>query len=123
MENVTKFYNEFVINLSKEINVNLRNRLLQISFMEALEDKWKPVRENIKEYINHLSQGKDNIKKLIFINGHLNMDDVTALTLDLLWQNLCGEMNVLKTIHFYSYYKIQNNLENLLTYPSNNAII
>lgn len=118
-QEIVNIYNQSVSNLSNMIDPNFRNELLKTNNMESLDQKWKAARKNIEGYVNHISQQGEQFKQLISFNGYFIFEDVAALLLDLLWQNLHSKLETEETIFYYKNYKIQISDKNLLTAPAN----
>jgi hypothetical protein len=119
-EEIINTYSQAVNNLSAMIDQGFRNELLKNLSIETLDPKWKPARKNIEGYINHISQQNDQIKQWLSYEGYFLFEDIAALLLELLWQNLHSNLETEETIRFYKNYKIQISDKNLLTAPSNN---
>lgn len=119
-EEIINTYNQSIANLSNMIDPNFRNELLKSNTIESLDPKWKAARKNIEGYINHITQQNEQAKQWLSYEGYFLFEDVAALLLDLLWQNLHSKLETEETIRFYKNYKIQISDRNLLTAPSNN---
>ena len=113
-----------LLNVSEAFSESLKNKdtkeLFKNFSIETLDLKWKPARKNIEGYINHISQQNDQIKQWLSYEGYFLFEDIAALLLELLWQNLHSRLETEETIRFYKNYKIQISDKNLLTAPSNN---
>lgn len=119
-EEIINIYNQATTNLAGMIDPNFRNELLKSNAIESLDPKWKTARKNIEGYINHIAQQNEQAKQWLSYEGYFIFEDVAALLLDLLWQNLHSKLDIEETIRFYKNYKIQISDKNLLTGPSNN---
>jgi len=119
-EEIVNIYNQAATNLANMIDPNFRNELLKSNTIESLDPKWKTGRKNIEGYVNHITQQNEQVKQWLSYEGYFLFEDVAALLLDLLWQNLHSKLEIEETIRFYKNYKIQISDRNLLTAPSNN---
>ena len=116
---IVDIYNQAVGNLSNMVDPNFRNELLKSRTIESFDPRWKAARKNIEGYVNHIAQQNDQIKQLISLDGYFLFEDIAALLLELLWQNLHSKLETEETIFYYKNYKIQISDKNLLTWKEN----
>jgi hypothetical protein len=115
MEQTINLYEQLKNNLINAIDQNFRNQLTKEKQIETLDPKWKAARQNIERYLQQIANQNVGFEPILLSNRYFLYEDVAALLVDLLWQELHNKLNIKETLHFYRYYKIQISDKNLLT--------
>ena len=115
MEQTINLYEQLVNNLINAIDQNFRNQLTKETQIESLDPKWKAARQNIERYLQQIASQNVGIEPVLLSNGHFLYEDVAALLIDLIWQQLHDKLDIKETLYFYRYYKIQIYNKYLLT--------
>jgi hypothetical protein len=116
---IIDLYTAVLNNLKNSIDPNFRNELLKEHQIESLDNRWKQARINIQQYIENVKNHHPQIDNVISYHGYFLYEDIAAIFLDLIWQDLHNKLDIKETIFYYKTYKIQICNRNLLTYPSN----
>ena len=119
MEQTINLYEQLKNNLINAIDQNFRNQLAKEKQVETLDPKWKAARQNIQKYLQQIANQNVGLEPILLSDRYFLYEDVAALLVDLLWQELHNKLNIKETLHFYRYYKIQISDENLLTNHQN----
>jgi len=119
MEQTINLYEQLKNNLINAIDQNFRNQLAKEKQVETLDPKWKAARQNIQKYLQQIANQNVGLEPILLSDRYFLYEDVAALLVDLLWQELHNQLNIKETLHFYRYYKIQISDENLLTNHQN----
>jgi len=119
MEQTINLYEQLKNNLINAIDQNFRNQLAKEKQVETLDPKWKAARQNIQRYLQQIANQNVGLEPILLSDRYFLYEDVAALLVDLLWQELHNKLNIKETLHFYRYYKIQISDENLLTNHEN----
>lgn len=115
MEQTINLYQQLVNNLINAIDQNFRNQLSKETQIETLDPKWKTARKNIERYLQQIANQNVGIEPVLLSGGYFLYEDVAALLIDLIWQQLHNQLDVKETLYFYRHYKIQISDKNLLT--------
>ncbi len=115
MEQTINLYEQLKNNLINAIDQNFRNQLAKEKQIETLDPKWKAARQNIERYLQQIANQNVGLEPILLSDRYFLYEDVAALLVDLLWQELHNKLNIKETLHFYRYYKIQISDKNLLT--------
>jgi hypothetical protein len=59
------------------------------------------------------------LESILLSDRYFLYEDVAALLIDLIWQQLHNQLDIKETLYFYRHYKIQISDKNLLTAPQN----
>jgi superfamily II DNA or RNA helicase len=110
---------ELVNNLKNVIDQNFKNQLIKEQRVETFDSKWKAARQNIERYLQQIASQNVGLEKTLLSDRFFLYEDVAALLIDLLWQDLHEQLEIKETLHYYKYYKIQISEKNLLTWNSN----
>jgi len=116
---IIDLYTAVLNNLKNSIDPNFRNELLKERQIESLDVRWKQARINIQKYIENVKNHHPQIDNVISYHGYFLYEDIAAIFLDLIWQDLHNKLEIKDTIFYYKTYKIQICNRNLLTYHSN----
>jgi len=116
---IIDLYTAILNNLKNSVDPNFRNELLKERQIETLDSKWKQARVNIQQYIENVKNHHPEINNVLSYYGYFLYEDIAALFLDLIWQDLHNKLEIKETIFYYKTYKIQICNRNLLTAPSN----
>jgi hypothetical protein len=115
MEQTINLYQQLVNNLTNAIDQNFRNQLTKEKHIETLDPKWKAARQNIERYLQQVANQNVGLEPILLSNRYFLYEDVAALLIDLIWQQLHNQLDIKETLYFYRHYKIQISDENLLT--------
>lgn len=115
MEQTINLYQQLVNNLTNAIDQNFRNQLTKEKHIETLDPKWKAARQNIERYLQQVANQNVGLEPILLSNRYFLYEDVAALLIDLIWQQLHNQLDIKETLYFYRYYKIQISDKNLLT--------
>lgn len=115
MEQTINLYQQLVNNLINAIDQNFRNQLAKETQIESLDPKWKAARQNIERYLQQIASQNVGIEPVLLSDRHFLYEDVAALLIDLIWQQLHDKLDIKETLYFYRYYKIQIYNKYLLT--------
>jgi len=108
-------YSQLVDKLFETIDDKFKSNLLNhFGPMESLDPRWRVPLTNIRPFLKGACSQYPDIEPHLFLDGHLDYDDASALVLDLLWQKIHGRLDIKSTLHFYRFYKIQIADDNLL---------
>jgi hypothetical protein len=118
MERTINLYQQLVNNLKNAIDSNFKNELSKEAKIETLDQKWKTARQNIEKYLRQITNQNMGLEPIILSDRYFLYEDVAALLIDLLWQDIHNQLDIKETLYFYRYYKIQISDKNLLTAPS-----
>lgn len=115
MEQTINLYQQLVNNLINAIDQNFRNQLAKETQIESLDPKWKAARQNIERYLQQIASQNVGLEPVLLSDGFFIYEDIAALLVDLLWQQLHDKLDIKETLYFYRYYKIQIYNKYLLT--------
>ena len=119
MEQTINLYQQLVNSLKNGIDQNFKNQLIKEQRVETFDSKWKAARQNIERYLQQIAAQNVGLEKTLLSDRFFLYEDVAALLIDLLWQDLHEQLEIKETLHYYKYYKIQISEKNLLTWNSN----
>lgn len=119
MEQTINLYQQLVNNLTNAIDQNFKKELEKEYKIETLDAKWKTARKNIEMYVRQIASQNMGIEPILLSNRYFLYEDVAALLIDLIWQNLHNKLDIKETLYFYRNYKIQISDKNLLTDGTN----
>jgi len=119
MEQTINLYQQLVNNLTSAIDQNFRNQLTKETQIESLDPKWKAARQNIERYLQQIANQNVGLEPVLLSDGFFIYEDIAALLVDLLWQQLHDKLDIKETLYFYRYYKIQIYNKYLLTDKTN----
>ena len=119
MEQTINLYQQLVNNLINAIDQNFRNQLTKEVQIETLDPKWKTARQNIERYLQQIASQNLGLEPVILSDRYFLYEDVAALLIDLIWQQLHNKLNIKETLYFYRHYKIQISEKYLLTDRTN----
>jgi hypothetical protein len=117
MEKTINLYQQIVNNLKNAIDENFKKQLLKETQIETLDPKWKTARQNIEKYLRQIARQNLGIEPVLLSDRYFFYEDIAALLVDLLWQELHNKLDIKETLYFYRHYKIQISDKNLLTAP------
>ena len=115
MEQTINLYQQLVNNLTNAIDQNFRSQLIKESQIETLDPKWKAARQNIERYLQQITSQNMGLEPILLSNRYFLYEDVAALLIDLIWQQIHNKLDIKETLYFYQYYKIQISDKYLLT--------
>lgn len=115
MEQTINLYIQLKNNLINAIDQNFRNQLSKETQIETLDPKWKAARQNIERYLQQVANQNVGLEPVLLSDGYFLYEDVAALLIDLIWQELHNKLDIKETLYFYRHYKIQISDKNLLT--------
>ena len=115
MEQTINLYEQLKNNLINAIDQNFRNQLSKEKQIETLDSKWKAARQNIEKYLQQITRQNVGLEPVLLSDRYFLYEDVAALLIDLLWQELHNELDIKETLYFYRHYKIQISDKYLLT--------
>jgi len=115
MEQTINLYQQLVNNLTNAIDQNFRSQLAKEKQIETLDQKWKAARQNIERYLQQIANQNVGLESILLSNRYFLYEDVAALLIDLIWQELHNKLDIKETLYFYRYYKIQISDKYLLT--------
>ena len=119
MEQTINLYQQIVNNLKNGIDQNFKNQLFKEGQIETLDPKWKAARQNIERYLQQIASQNVGLEPVLLSDRYFLYEDVAALLIDLLWQELHNKLDIKETLYFYRYYKIQISDKYLLTDKTN----
>lgn len=119
MEQTINLYQQIINNLKNGIDQNFKNQLIKEKRIETLDSKWKAARKNIERYLQQIASQNVGLEDILLSNRFFLYEDVAALLIDLLWQDLHDKLDTKETLYFYKYYKIQISNKYLLTDRTN----
>lgn len=119
MEQTINLYQQIVNNLKNGIDQNFKNQLFKERQIEAFDPKWKAARQNIERYLQQIASQNVGLEPVLLSGRYFLYEDVAALLIDLLWQELHNKLDIKETLYFYRYYKIQISDKYLLTDKTN----
>jgi DNA-binding ferritin-like protein (Dps family) len=119
MEQTINLYQQIINNLKNGIDQNFKNQLIKEKRIETLDSKWKAARKNIERYLQQIASQNVGLEDILLSDRFFLYEDVAALLIDLLWQDLHGQLDTKETLYFYRYYKIQISNKYLLTDKQN----
>lgn len=115
MEQTINLYEQLKNNLVNAIDQNFRNQLLKEKQIETLDPKWKAARQNIEKFLQQVANQNVGLEPILLSDRYFLYEDVAALLIDLIWQDLHNKLDIKETLYFYRYYKIQISDKYLLT--------
>jgi hypothetical protein len=115
MEQTINLYEQLKNNLINAIDQNFRNQLAKEKQIETLDPKWKAARQNIERYLQQIANQNVGLEPILLSDRYFLYEDVAAILIDLIWQELHNQIDIKETLYFYRYYKIQISDEYLLT--------
>jgi len=115
MEQTENLYQQLLNNLKNAIDQNFKNQLSKEDKIETLDPKWKAVRQNIERYLQQIANQNMGIEPILLSDRYFLYEDVAALLVDLLWQDIHNQLDIKETLYFYRHYKIQISDKFLLT--------
>lgn len=119
MEQTINLYQQLVNNLTNAIDQNFRNQLTKEKQIETLDPKWKAARQNIEKYLQQIANQNVGLEPILLSGRYFLYEDVAAILIDLLWQELHNQLDIKETLYFYRHYKIQISDKYLLTNITN----
>ncbi len=115
MEQTINLYEQLKNNLINAIDQNFRNQLTKETQIETFDPKWKAARQNIERYLQQITNQNLGLEPVLLSDRYFLYEDVAALLIDLLWQELHNQLDIKETLYFYRHYKIQISDKYLLT--------
>lgn len=115
MEQTINLYEQLKNNLINAIDQNFRNQLSKETRIETLDPKWKTARQHIERYLHQIANQNVGLQTILLSDGYFLYEDVAALLIDLIWQELHNKLDIKETLYFYRHYKIQISNKYLLT--------
>lgn len=115
MEKTINLYQQLVNNLINAIDQNFRSQLVKETRIESLDPKWKSARQNIERYLQQIAGQNMGLEPITLSDRYFLYEDVAALLIDLIWQQLHNQLDIKETLYFYRHYKIQISDKYLLT--------
>jgi hypothetical protein len=119
MEQTINLYQQILNNLKNAIDQNFKNQLQKETKIESLDPKWKTARQNIEKYLQRIANQNMGLEPVLLSDRYFLYEDVAALLIDLIWQDIHNQLDIKETLYFYKYYKIQISDKNLLTDKQN----
>lgn len=119
MEQTINLYEQLKNNLINAIDQNFRNQLSKETQIETLDAKWKAARQNIEKYLQQITRQNVGLEPVLLSDRYFLYEDVAALLIDLIWQELHNKLDIKETLYFYRHYKIQISDKYLLTNRQN----
>jgi hypothetical protein len=119
MEQTINLYQQIVNNLKNGIDQNFKNQLFKEGQIETLDPKWKAARQNIERYLQQIVSQNVGLEPILLSDRYFLYEDVSALLIHLIWQDIHNKLDIKETLYFYRHYKIQISNKNLLTAPQN----
>ena len=119
MEQTINLYQHLINNLKNAIDPNFKNQLTKEAKIESLDPKWKAGRQNIERYLQQIASQNMGLESILLSDGYFFYEDVAALLIDLIWQDIHNQLDIKETFYFYKHYKIQISNKNLLTDKQN----
>jgi hypothetical protein len=115
MEQTINLYVQIINNLKNAIDQNFKNQLQKETKIESLDSKWKAGRQNIERYLQQITNQDMGLESILLSDRYFLYEDVAALLIDLLWQDIHNQLDIKETLYFYKHYKIQISNKYLLT--------
>jgi hypothetical protein len=115
MEQTINLYQELINNFKNAIDQNFKNQLAKETKIESFDFKWKGARQNIERYLQTIANQNMGLEPILLSDRYFLYEDVAALLIDLLWQELHNQLDIKETLYFYRHYKIQISDKYLLT--------
>jgi hypothetical protein len=115
MEQTINLYQQIINNLKNAIDQNFKNQLEKETRIESLDQKWKAARQSIERYLQQIANQNVGLEPILLSDRYFLYEDVAALLIDLLWQNIHNQLDIKETLYFYKHYKIQISNKYLLT--------
>lgn len=115
MEQTINLYQQLINNLKNAIDQNFKNQLQKETRIESLDQKWKAARQNIQRYLQGIANQNVGLEPVLLSGGYFLYEDVAALLIDLIWQDIHNQLDIKETLYFYRHYKIQISNKYLLT--------
>jgi hypothetical protein len=115
MEQTINLYEQIINNLKNAIDQNFKNQLQKETKIESLDSKWKAGRQNIERYLQQITNQDMGLESILLSDRYFLYEDVAALLIDLLWQDIHNQLDIKETLYFYKHYKIQISNKYLLT--------
>jgi hypothetical protein len=115
MEQTVNLYQQLINNLKNAIDPNFKNQLAKEKQIETLDPKWKSARQNIERYLQQIASQNVGLEPILLSDRYFLYEDVAALLIDLIWQELHNQLDIKETLYFYRNYKIQISDKYLLT--------
>ena len=119
MEQTVNLYQQILNNLKNCLDQNFKNQLIKEKCVETFDPKWKAGRKNIERYLQQISSQNVGLENFLLSDRFFLYEDVAALLIDLIWQDLHKKLDIKETLYYYKYYKIQIYNKNLLTDKQN----
>jgi hypothetical protein len=115
MEQTINLYEQLINNLKNAIDQNFKNQLAKETKIESFDTTWKAARKNIEKYLRQIANQNMGLESVLLSDRYFLYEDVAALLIDLLWQELHNQLDIKETLYFYRHYKIQISDKYLLT--------
>jgi hypothetical protein len=115
MEQTVNLYQQLINNLKNAIDPNFKSQLAKEKQIETLDPKWKAARQNIERYLQQIASQNVGLEPILLSDRYFLYEDVAALLIDLIWQELHNQLDIKETLYFYRHYKIQISDKYLLT--------
>lgn len=115
MEQKINLYQQLTNNLINAIDQNFHKQLAKETQIETLDPKWKTARQNIEKYLRQITNQNVGLEPILLSDRYFLYEDVAALLIDLIWQQIHNKLDIKETLYFYRNYKIQISDKNLLT--------
>ena len=115
MEQTINLYQQLINNLKNAIDQNFKNQLEKETRIESLDSKWKTARQNIEKYLRQITNQNMGLEPILLSDRYFLYEDVAALLIDLIWQDIHNQLDIKETLYFYKHYKIQISNKYLLT--------
>jgi hypothetical protein len=115
MEKTINLYQQLINNLKNAIDQNFKNQLAKETKIESFDATWKAARKNIEKYLRQIAHQNMGLEPILLSDRYFLYEDVAALLIDLLWQELHNQLDIKETLYFYRHYKIQISDKYLLT--------
>lgn len=119
MEQTVNLYQQIVNNLKNGIDQNFKNQLFKEKKIETFDPKWKAALKNVERYLRQIASQNIGFETVLLSDRFFLYEDVAALLIDLLWQDLHNRLDIKETLYYYKYYKIQISNKYLLTDRTN----
>ena len=107
MEQTINLYQQLVNNLKNAIDQNFKNQLTKETKIESLDSNWKAARQNIERYLRQITSQNMGLEPVLLSDRYFLYEDVAALLIDLLWQDIHNQLDIKETLYFYRHFKIQ----------------
>jgi hypothetical protein len=115
MEQTINLYQQIINNLRNAIDKNFKNQLAKETKIESLDSKWKMARQNLEKYLRQITNQNLGIEPILLSDRFFLYEDVAALLIDLIWQDIHNQLDIKETLYYYRHYKIQISDKYLLT--------